>query len=232
MRYALLLLVFLSMLYGCIGTDIVDDPTFEARITITPRIDSLALNQSQQFMATYIDEYGQEPDVAITWQTSNPALIAMDSMGLATRIDTGAAYIVASAEELSDTLFLDAGVSNSLNTRMGSFVNGQGSYVVSGTARLMENENQVTLMLESDFSSSAGPGVYIFLANNTTGPYNYTPGSQVMDNNSVQVTANKLTSFSGPMSYNLPAGVSVNDYQYVVIYCVTINGIFGYAELN
>lgn len=232
MRFAILAVLGVLVMSGCIGTDIVDDPVFPARIVISPRTDSLSLNQSRQYTATYINEYGQEPVVPIIWTSSNTSKVTIDSMGLATRIDTGAVYITASAEGLSDTIYLDAGISNSLNSRTGSFVNGQGSYTVSGTATLMDDGNQLTLMLGSDFSSSAGPGVYLFLANNSTGPYNYTPGSQVMDNNSVQVTANKLSSFNGAMNFTLPAGVEIDDYQYVVVYCVTINGIFGYAELN
>lgn len=224
----------LLMLSGCIGTDIVDDPLFDARLEISPRIDSLPVGQTQQFMARYHDETGTMIDTPATWLSSAPSIIDLDAQGFATCLDTGNAYIMATVGTLADTIYLNTpGQTNTTLTRMGTFVNGVGSYQANGTATLVQNTSgDLTVEFGSDFSSSAGPGVYVFLGKNITGPFDYTPGSMVMTTTSVQLSPDRLMTFNGARTFQVPASVDINDYDYVVLWCVTVNGLFGYAELN
>lgn len=233
MRYLLIFGLLVGMA-GCIGTDIVDDPMFEPSLSITPRIDSLQVGQSQQFMAEYTDEFGKLVDTPATWASSNSAVVEIDAQGLAMCLDTGGAYITASVAGLMDTLYLNTpGVTNTTKgSRTGSFVDGTGSYRASGTATLEDDgTGNLTLDFGSDFSSSSGPAVYVVLANNTTGPYLITPGSNEQNNIGVQISQQKIGN-SGAMSFQVPAGVELDDYDYVVLWCITVNGLFGYAELN
>ncbi len=69
------------------------------------------------------------------------------------------------------------------------------------------------------------------LANNTTGPYLITPGNNDRNNIGVQISTNKIGN-SGAMTFQVPAGVEIDDYNYVVLWCITVNGLFGFAELN
>ncbi len=113
MRYHLLLFVLLTGFASCIGTDIVDDPTFEPTLTITPRIDSLPVGQSQQLMAEYTDEFGDLIDTPATWASSNATVFSVDAQGLVMCLDTGAAFITASVGSITDTLYLNTpGVTN------------------------------------------------------------------------------------------------------------------------
>lgn len=231
-------MVLLTGFASCIGTDIVDDPTFEPTLVITPRIDSMMVGQSQQFMAEYTDEFGDVVDTPATWTSSNPAAFSMDAQGLVMCLDTGGAFITASVGSVADTLYLNTpGVTNVDTTsnpvsRVGTFQDGAGSYRASGVATL-ENDGQGNLILNfgSDFSSSNGPAVYVVLANNTTGPYLITPGQNDRNNIGVQISPNKISS-SGAMTFAVPAGVEIDDYDYVVLWCITVNGLFGFAELN
>ena len=234
MRSWYLFMLSLLMLSGCIGTDVVEDPLFEARLEITPRIDSLPVGQSQQFMARYYDETGSMIDTPANWASSDPSIIDLDTQGFATCLDTGNAYITASIGPIVDTLFLNTiGVTNTTLSRTGTFVDGVAGYRASGTTTLMQDMNgTLTVEFGSDFSTSAGPGVYVFLGKNTTGPFDYTPGSMVMTTTSVQLSADRLMTFSGGRTFQVPASVDISDYDYVVLWCVTVNGLFGYAELN
>lgn len=234
MRTWLIYTLSLLMLSGCIGTDVVDDPLFEARLEITPRIDSLLVGQNQQFMARFYDETGTMIDTPATWASSDLSIIDLDAQGFATCLDTGNAYIMATVGTVADTLYLNTpGQTNTTLTRMGTFVDGVAGYRASGTATLMQDmAGALTVEFGSDFSTSAGPGVYVFLGKNTTGPFDYTPGSMVMTTTSVQLSPDRLMTFSGARTFQVPATVDINDYDYVVLWCVTVNGLFGYAELN
>ncbi|MGH7457397.1 MAG: DM13 domain-containing protein, partial [bacterium] len=71
----------------------------------------------------------------------------------------------------------------------------------------------------SDFSSSSGPGLEVFLSTtNTVGANSRNLG--------------RLQSTSGAQNYNVPSGIAFNTYSWVIIHCVPFNVTFGYAQLR
>ena len=228
-----LALIISFLLQGCIGIDIVDDPMIDPFVAISPRIDDLQIGQSQQFTATYYDAFGNPMDTAILWRSTNTDRLTIDANGLATSIDTGSVSVIASVGSAADTLVLNTtGISNTTQKRTGSFVDGRSPYRVSGMATLEEVNGELILSFADDFMSSSGPGVYVFLGKSSTGTFDFMSGGNVINNLTAQVTSNRITDFSGERQYTVPAGVDIMDYDFVVLYCVTVGGVFGSAELS
>jgi hypothetical protein len=224
----------ISILFAsCVGTDYIDDPTIAERVVISPRIDSLKVGQSVQFSAAYFNEFGMEEQVAVAWQSTAPNIVSIDQNGKATGLAGGPAKIIAKAGNAADTLVLNTtGVTNSTTLRTGTFQNAGSHYQVAGNTKLEKLPNgSLRLSFENNFSASAGPSLYVLLANHTNGSYTVTPGGNAVNGTSAQITSTKLTSFSGAMTFNVPAGIGIDDYKYVVLYC-TLGPVFGYATLS
>lgn len=232
--YLLMVPLLCTLLLGsCIGTDIIDDPIVPEEVMITPRVDTLMVGETIQFSATYYNQFGNPEQANISWVSTNTLAVTIDNNGLATCLDTGSVMIIASVGTIADTLTINtSGVTNTTTLRMGTFVDGDANYKVNGTATLEDTGTELKLTTNDGFNMTAGPGIYLFLAKTNNGTYSYTPGSNVVNNLSAQITANKLNTFTGKMEYTVPAGVDINDYDFVVYYCVTVGGVFGWAELN
>lgn len=233
MKFLSLIFTLSIFIAGCIGTDYIDDPTVPERLVISPRVDSILVGQTVQFSATHYDEYGQETQQSIAWQSSAPAIVSIDPNGKATGLASGPAKIIASAGSASDTLVLNtAGVTNSATLRTGIFQNAGNSYQIKGNAKLELLPNgSLQLSFENNFSVSAGPSLYVLLANHTNGSYSVSSGSNTVNGTSAQITPTRLTNFSGQMTFNVPTGIGIDDYKYVVLYC-TLGPVFGFAELK
>jgi hypothetical protein len=80
----------------------------------------------------------------------------------------------------------------------------------------------VRLVFGADFQASNGPQLGVYLAKTASGSLN--------SSNSLKLS--NLLSNSGTQSYNVPAGVGLNDYNYVVIYCIPFTVRFGTAQFN
>ena len=226
------LLLPLFYLSGCIGTDIIDDPRVPPRLTIEPRIDNIDPGDSIQFTATYKNELGLEEPTTVTWSSTEPSHVSVSATGLAHGIIADSAQIIASADGIQDTLILNTdGVSNVTLSRTG-MLQGKGGYTATGTVTLeAQPDGSLKLLFASDFVASAGPSIYIMLANHTGGSYTVTPGSNAVNSTSAQITANRVTDFSGAMEFDVPAGVAIDDFDFVVLYCV-IGPVFGHASFE
>lgn len=227
-----LFLPALLFMTGCIGTDIIDDPEVPERVRISPRIDSLAAGQSIQLFASYFDQTGTEQAQSIEWMSTEPGNVAIDANGLANSLNGGPARIIARAGTAADTLVLNVeGVSNTTLVRSGTF-EGRGGYNAEGEARLeSQADGSLKLFFASDFSTSPGPSVYILLANHTNGSYSVTNGALEVNASSAQIIPSRMTNFSGEMEFDVPAGVNITDYDFVVLYCI-IGPVFGTSSLN
>lgn len=229
--FIFLLPLFLHL--SCVGTDYIDDPTIPVRLVISPRIDSIEVGQTVQFDAAYFNEFGQEVQTAVTWSSTDPAIVSIDQAGKATGQAVGPVKIIATAEKAADTLVLNtAGVTNSANLRTGKFQKAGSSYNVTGDVRLEKQpDGGLKLFFQNNFSASAGPSLYVLLANHRNGSYTVTPGSNAVNGTSAQITPTRLTVFSGEMTFDVPSGIGIDDYDYVVLYC-TLGPVFGFAELK
>jgi len=110
---------------------------------------------------------------------------------------------------------------NSTQSRSGVF-SGNAGYMVTGVATLSQTGNQIILAFGADFKSSNGPMLGVYLAKNASGSPTGT--------NSVKLA--NLSNTAGMQQYDVPAGISLTDYNHVVIYCVPFNIRFGTATLN
>lgn len=102
-------------------------------------------------------------------------------------------------------------------TRTGSF---QGTDVsVVGTATFIQNGSTKTIELGTDFLSDSGPDLDVYLS----------PDPNPVANG---IKLEALTSLSGTQTYDVPVGIEINDYEYIVVHCTQYNHLYGYALLN
>ncbi len=93
----------------------------------------------------------------------------------------------------------------------------RGGYSVSGKVILEQlTDSTARLRLDDDFETDSGPDVVIFLSNDST---NINGALRVADIG----TVNGLRHFKGAISFDLPTGVRIDDYRYVVMRCLLFN---------
>ena len=71
-------------LFGCVGTDYIDDPKVGEKIISLDENIGLMPGEQIQVMAEYFDQYGITRDVALQWQSSNPLIAEVNAVGLIT----------------------------------------------------------------------------------------------------------------------------------------------------
>ncbi|GAB4414853.1 MAG: hypothetical protein OHK0039_23040 [Bacteroidia bacterium] len=226
------MLAVATTLSACVGTDYVDLGTSSTlRIELTTQ--TLTAGEEVALRATLTDTQGATLTVDASWQSSDTSIVAIDGNLLLAR-RAGQTLLVARYLDLVDSVVVfvsDAGTSLLLQ-RQGVFMDGQGSYMADGQARLVQTAaGGLQLVFESDFRVSNGPSIYVFLANKTSGPFAYEQGGQRITVESAQITSARLTSFQGMRTYDLPADIDLEDYDYVVLYCI-LGPVFGYAPLG
>jgi len=115
-------------------------------------------------------------------------------------------------------LFLGAFQTNAQTcTRTGSLQETDVSIV--GTVKLVQNGNTITVELGSDFLSDSGPDLDVYL-------------SEEPNPVATGIRLDALISLSGAQAYDVPTGVNINDYQYIVIHCTQYNHLYGSALLG
>ncbi|HAA11871.1 MAG TPA: hypothetical protein DCE41_09300 [Cytophagales bacterium] len=218
-RLSGLLLLFLG---GCIGTDILDWEVMDARVVITTRLETLAVGETFQLEAEYFDSLGQlQTDASVVWTSSDESIISVDDAGIASAHEAGEVTILAQAGPAQDTLTIVAGdETTTMEPERKAMLQGLRNYDVEGTVTLKELEDgSLKLEFSSDFSSDNGPGLYVYLSNNAT---NVAGGVEVA----------QLAQTSGAHEYDVPAGVSLDSYNYVLIYCRPFGVGFGNGEFE
>lgn len=92
---------------------------------------------------------------------------------------------------------------------------GSGSYNVSGTAKIYDDNGKRVLLL-NNFSSSNEPDLRVYLSV-TTGAASF-------------VNLGKLKSTSGKQTYAIPDGTDIDQFKFVLIWCQQFSVLFGKAE--
>lgn len=234
----------LLLFFSCVGTDLIDDPIIGEKLSISPRIDSLAVGKEQVFNIKFTNKYGiEETPKTITWRSSDPTKIAIDATGKAKTLALGRVALYATNGTVTDSIVLNKNSntstggnntgSNSDTTflKTGTFKAVSGSYSIKGNVTVRTVKGVSQIVTDAGFSVSAGPSLYVLLTNHVDGRYTVTPGSNAVNAVSAQITANKLSTFSGALTWTVPANANAADYKYVVFYC-TLGPVFGYAELK
>ena len=214
-------LIFIALLFQrCIGTDIVDDYV-EARVTINNPIRSLKVNSTYQFKATYLNNVGSPENAAFEWKSSNMNVVKIDNEGNAFGLEEGESTIITSANGVSDSLvlFISDTTINIPNERVANLKT-VSTYPLSGNATLKKSGGKIVLEFDESFTTtSALPGLYVYLTNNVS-----------TINNALEVA--KVKDFSGAQSYEVSEDISLNTYDYVLFYCKPFLVPVGNGELK
>ncbi|MBL7814779.1 MAG: Ig-like domain-containing protein [Saprospiraceae bacterium] len=225
---------------SCVGTDLIDDPIIAEKLTISPRIDSLTVGKEQVFTTKFTNKYGiEETPKALAWRSSDPTKISIDATGKAKVLATGKATIYASNGNVVDSLVLNKNSNSSTGgssgdttfLKTGTFQAISGSYSIKGKVTVRTVKGKTEIVTSPDFAVSAGPSLYLLLTNNTNGRYTVTPGANAVNAISAQITPNRLSVFSGSLTWVVPTNIVVSDYRYVTFYC-SLGPVFGTAELQ
>lgn len=233
-----LLILSLLFLYACVGTDLIDDPIIGEKITISPRIDSLAIGKEQIFNTKFTNKYGiEETPKTITWRSSDPSKISIDATGKAKALAVGKTTIYATTGTVTDSIVLNknnstsGGNNDTTFIKKGVFQAVSGSYSIKGNVIVRTVKGITQIATDAGFAVSAGPSLYLLLTNHIDGRYTVTSGGNAVNAVSAQITTNKLSTFSGSLTWTAPSDVNPSNYKYVVFYCA-LGPVFGYAELK
>jgi hypothetical protein len=227
-------------LNSCVGTDLIDDPIIGEKIRLSPRIDSLTIGKEQIFSIKLTNKYGvEESPKNIVWRSSDPTKISVDATGKAKAIALGKTTIYVTNGVATDSLVLNKQSTISTNNNSSDttyikrsiFKRFDNSHDARGVVRIQTVKGVTKIITETDFSTSAGPSLYLLLTNHLDGRYTVTPGSQAINAVSAQVTPDKLTAFSGVQTWTVTPNINPKDYKYIVLYC-TLGFVFGSADIQ
>jgi hypothetical protein len=194
------------------------DPNALALVTITNDTKDLSIGDMLQLEVQLSSTNGTIlTDKTVTWESTNPEICSVNESGLVTALANGGAQIIASAEGINSVPFPLMVGSDSLS-RSGTF-QGLNGYNVEGTTTLERAAAESVVVLEDDFKSQSGPGLYVYLspnANNVNGG----------------VSLGELQATSGKQNYPIPANINLDGLDHVIIYCKPFGVPFGTAKYD
>lgn len=127
------------------------------------------------------------------------------------------------AEQIQPTPAITIAQNQPVAIKSGTFVAAEKP--TTGTARIISENGQRYLVLDSAFSTSdQGPDLHVLLDPASQPPKTY-------QNLSRYVNLGKLQKYSGEQRYPIPAGINLSNFKSVVIWCRMANATFGYASL-
>lgn len=94
---------------------------------------------------------------------------------------------------------------------------GTTGHPASGAVRIIEAEGKEYIRYEN-FKTINGPNIYIYLAKDLE-------AKDFVDIGKVKAT-------EGNVNYEVPSGVNVGDYRYVMVWCKAFGVLFNYADLK
>lgn len=228
------ILLFFSVLSvlvvsSCIKDDFLEDFVQpELRLTIT--IDSLNVDSTFTFDASFFNNIGQNEAVALDWSSSDESVVAINDQGVARGVGEGSATITVSyfdplenitVENSSNivitTVFIAPPEEPELRSKDGVIMTTT-FYTLEGDFTFNEEEDGVTIDIADNYRASTGlPGFYVYLSNNR----NSIAGA---------LEIGEVTTFNGAHSYTIPE-VGFEDYSFIVYFCKPFNVKVGDAEL-
>lgn len=219
--------LLLSLLSSCIGDDIIADEVPE-RLRVNNKIDSLKLGDSYQFEVLFFNNIGQQEEQPVSWSTSDANVIDVDPSGLATALQMGTATLTASVnlpdkapvEESFAVVVADQTTEVEDTSNRSGSIKTTSSYVLTGDFEFFEEGNALTLSFDDNYAaSSALPGLYVYLTNN---PNSVSEAYEI----------GEVTTFSGAHSYEIPAEVGLDTYNYLLYYCKPFRVKVGDGEIQ
>lgn len=197
---------------------VVDSTSLVAYIQVSGAKNTLTTGEKLNLTATIFNPFDEpiDQDREVFWLSGNPAVAAVADNGEVEAFAVGQTSITASIDSISSQPYLIEVIDGSVRT--GSF-EGAAGHKASGTAMLSaDGAGGVQLMLSDDFEADNGPGLYLYLSDS---PSNVNGGVEIAP----------LTQLNGPSAYTVP-NTSLQDFDYVIIYCKPFKIVVGRALLN
>ncbi len=101
-------IVPLIALSCCIGTDIVEGPSGNEKLELSPKAESLLVGQTVQLNATYTNPLGEIENISPEFQSLDPSILSVGPSGLVTSLEVGQGKVYATYELIfSDTVTIN-----------------------------------------------------------------------------------------------------------------------------
>lgn len=127
---------------------------------------------------------------------------------------------------ISHLVGMNSAQAETMSLSTGMIKGAGGNYKGEGQVKIVKNDNGKFSVELSDFSSTSGPDLKVFLV----------AGSGLKDGKDViagkHVNLGALKSTSGAQSYELPDGVNPADFGSVAIFCEKYTVLFSSADLK
>ncbi len=194
---------------------IIDETVIVAYVTIQGGKTSMLVGESLALTALAYNSFDQIVEgKEIEWESGDASVIEINE-GVIKALAKGKSTISAASEGISSQpLIIEV---SEVALREGSF-EGAAGHKAEGNAILTMTNSGVQLELSDDFSADNGPGLYLYLSNQ---PNNVDAGVEIAP----------LAKLTGSSSYGIE-GVSLADFNYVIIYCKPFKVVVGRAQLN
>ena len=219
-------MVLLLGLGGCIGDDIIQDE-IDPVLRIMNPVDTIEINTSYQYEATYFNNVGQQEANSITWTSSDESIVSIDADGVATANEIGNVTVRAETTTpdglvLSEESTVVVGNSTVIvnEARTGSLETTT-FYTLDGDFTLEDDGDILVLSFAENYSTSSGlPGLYIYLTNN---PNSIAGAFEI----------GRVDIFNGAHTYEIDAGlVGLTDYEFVLYFCKPFNVKIGAGQFD
>jgi len=215
-------ILFLLTFIGCIETDIEEQ--LEQNFMIAPTIRDVIfrVNESYFIDAIYTDEFGDTLDVDINWASSDPNVLSFDG-DTARCHTTGVISITAEARGLLDETIIeifDEDEDVNLATERNGMLQGVGGYDIVGDMTISTNSDGDVILNVEGYTPD-GPGPYFYLSNSASSV------SGGINLGEAKATGNYEINISA-----LDANVSINSYDYLVVWCEPFRVRLGFGEFN
>lgn len=209
-----------ALLASCIGTDILDDAVEPVVVILNP-VDEIAVGTTYAFMAEYRNMTGMPENVPLSWESSDQNVLQIDQQGNASAIKEGMAEIRVTGAGVTSFLVVEAGdMTSAPITERIATLETSSTYPLEGTVTLALTDDGMVLRFADDFrTTSALPGLYVYLSNNTA-----------TTNNAFEIE--KVTAFSGAQEYVIPDVRDLMKYEYVLFFCKPFVVPVGHGRLN
>lgn len=227
-KYIIVFIVLIG-LSSCIGEDIIED-RIDASLKINNPLVSIAVGDTYQYTAVYLNNVGQEENVTLQWSSSDPNIIDIDaSSGLANAIQEGQATISVSTPDDPEV----SSINNNLQITRETIVDNQisksgtivttSSYILKGDFILedIEEDNIIRLSIKDNYEADTLlPGLYIYLTNNPN-----------TINNAFEI--GPVSVFSGAHTYEISKDdVQLNQYSHILYWCKPFTTKVGEGEIK